>query len=79
MKLYKKLVYSWHVLKDLVSKSKEDMYSPTVFSLNQDTRERLHLFLVAKIRRTLKNLMVSADSKIPELLRKLGIFSLETF
>lgn len=76
MKLYKKLVYSWHVLKDLVSKSKEDTYSPTEFSLNQDIRECVHLFLVAIIRRTLKNLMVSADSKIPELLRKLGIFSL---
>lgn len=76
MKLHKKIYY-WHASKDLVSKTKQDVYSPTVFSPNQDIRECLYLFLVAMIRGTLAHVMVSGKSKIPELLWELGIFSQE--
>lgn len=68
MKLYKKVISSWHALKDMVPETKYDVYSSTVSSLNQDVRERLCLFVIAIIRRTATNMMISGESKNPELL-----------
>lgn len=51
-----------------MSKTEQDVPGCTVFGPSQDIHERLYLFVVVIIRRALINVMMSSESKIPELL-----------